>query len=252
MMQAHSFFWHYLWLGPAGFLAIVAITMFRRGLHRVYPMFFLYAIWQVVLTPLLFVLDHLSFVTIPQYEACNWIDALGSIVLRFAVIYEIFNVVFRPYRALKQLVATLTSVGLVGLLVIALTVSTYGPAASYADWVIGKLVLLERAVSIVQCGLLIVLFGLSWYFRVSWRSYLYGIAVGFGVYSAIHILIDSVRAEAAQTELINFVIMGSYHVCVLIWTLYLLVPERAATKVTAVPAVDLEGWNQELERLLQR
>lgn len=226
--------------------------MLRRGLHRDYPMFFLYALWQVVFTPLLFVLDHLSFVSINQYQACSWMDELGSIALRFAVIYEVFTVLFRPYYALKQLATILMSVGLVGLLVAAVVVANYGPSAAYADRIVGSVFLLNRAVAVVQCGLLVVLFALSWYFNLSWRSYIFGIALGFGVFSTTQIVISALMAESEQSASVNFVIMGAYHVCTLIWTVYLLVPERAAVDVRSVPVVDLESWNRELERLLQR
>jgi hypothetical protein len=251
-MYAHSPLWHYLWLAPPALLAGVVLAMFRRGLHRDYPMFFLYAIWQVVFSPLLFVLDHLPSVSVNQYQFFNTTGDLGCIVLRFAIIYEIFIVLFRPYRALKRLVVVVIGLGLVALLVVSVVVATPGPSAGYWDRSLGALLLLDRAASIVQCGLLIMLFGLTWYFNLSWRSFLFGIAAGFGVFCATRIAISALRAEATQADLSNFVIMGSYHGCVLIWTLYLLVPERAATQVMSVPAVDLESWNQELERLLQR
>jgi hypothetical protein len=250
-MQAHSFFWHYLWLAPAALLAIVAMTMFRRELHREYPMFFLYALWQVVFTPLLFVLDHLASVTVYQYQYVFWLDDLGSIVLRFAIIYEIFTVLFRPHRALKKLVGGVLGLGLVTLLVIAVTVGAFGPSATHADCIVGSMFLLDRAIAVIQCGLLIVLFLLTWYFNLSWRGYIFGIALGFGVLSATQIVTNALLTQAAQSESMEFVMMGAYHVCTLIWAAYLVIPEPAAT-VTTVPSVDLESWNRELERLLQR
>jgi hypothetical protein len=252
-MQAHSLLWHYLWLAPPILLAVIAVTMLRRGLHRDYPMFFSYAVWQAVFGPLLFVLDHLpSVISVNTYQTFNWVDDLGSIVLRFAIIYEIFIVLFRPYRALKQLVSGVISVGLVALLAVSVAAATPGPSAGHWDWAMGALLLLDRAVFIIQCGLLIMLFGLSWFFNLSWRSYVFGIAVGFGFFAATQIAISSLHARATQIDPLNFIAMGSYHVCVLIWALYLFVPERAETKVASVPAFDLESWNQELERLLQK
>ncbi len=251
-MYAHSPLWHYLWLAPTALLAVVAITLKLRGLHRDYPMFFLYAIWQVVFRALLFVLDHLSVVTPYQYQFVYWVDEVGSIALRFAIIYEVFNMLFRPYRALKQLAAILTSIGLIGLLVAAVVVANYGPSASHSDQIVGSMFLLDRAVAVVQCGLLVILFVLSWYFNLSWRSYIFGIAIGFGVFSATQIVTSALLAEPDPPDSMSFVIMGAYHVCALIWTAYLLVPERATTDVKRVPALDLESWNRELERLLQR
>jgi hypothetical protein len=239
-------------MAPPVFLAAVVLAMLRRGLHRNYPMFFLYALWQVVFTPLLFVLDHLSSVTIPQYQFFYWVDEVGSILLRFAIIYEVFTVLLRPYRTLKQLFAILMSVGLIGLLLASVLVAAYGPSAAHADWIVGSMFLLDRAVAVVQCGLLVILFVLSSYFHLSWRSYVFGIAIGFAVFSATQIATSALLAEGPQSESMNFVIMSAYHVCALIWAAYLLIPERAATEVKNVPALDLESWNRELERLLQR
>ncbi|MGA7358541.1 MAG: hypothetical protein WCF73_18450, partial [Candidatus Sulfotelmatobacter sp.] len=56
-----------------------------------------------------------------------------------------------------------------------------------------------------------------------------------------------------KTYILDFVIMATYHVCVLIWFYYLLVPQRnAATSAVPLPEHNLELWNRELERLLQQ
>jgi len=51
--------------------------------------------------------------------------------------------------------------------------------------------------------------------------------------------------------------MGTYHGCVLLWFYYLLVPKHIPPKPPDSPPppegpLDLEVWNQELERLLHR
>jgi hypothetical protein len=251
-MSAHSLQWHLLWLASPALLAAVSAVMLRRGLHRDYPLFFLYAIWQVLFSPALFVLDHLSAVTASQFNVLLWIDEVGSMALRFAVIYEIFTALFRPYRPLKQVVGFLTRAGLLGLLIAANAIGGWGPSAGYADRVVGTLFVLNRAVAFIQCGLLVILFVLTWYFNLFWRSYLFGIAAGFGVLSTVQIVTNSLQAESEQPTAINFVIMGAYNICVLIWTVYFLVPERAGRQIRTLPVTDLESWKQELERLLQR
>jgi hypothetical protein len=251
-MYPHSLVWHILWLAPSALLAVVSAVMLRRGLHRDYPLFFLYGAWQVTFNPALFVFDHVSSITATQYQTLYWIEELGSIALRFAVIYEIFRALFRPHRALQQVVSLLTSAGLVGLMVAAAVLASIGPSAGYAEWLVGAQFVLNRAVSIIQCGMLVILFVLVRYFNLSWRSYMFGIAAGFGIFSTTQLVFSVLQAGWEQSASINFLIMGAYNICVLTWTAYLLVPEPAAAPVTTVPAVDLEAWNQELERLLQR
>jgi hypothetical protein len=47
--------------------------------------------------------------------------------------------------------------------------------------------------------------------------------------------------------------MATYHVCVLIWFYFLLVPKKPAANVAVpLPENNLEVWNRELERLAQQ
>jgi len=46
--------------------------------------------------------------------------------------------------------------------------------------------------------------------------------------------------------------MATYHCCVLIWLVYMLVPEAASESVAEVPHHNLEQWNAEMQRLLLR
>jgi len=61
--------------------------------------------------------------------------------------------------------------------------------------VIKELVLLERSVRVMQCGLVFFLFLVSFYFGVAWQNYLFGIAMGFGVFASIELVAVAVRAQ---------------------------------------------------------
>jgi hypothetical protein len=53
--------------------------------------------------------------------------------------------------------------------------------------------------------------------------------------------------------LLDFLNMATYHVCVLIWFYYFLVPQKiATTSAVALPENSLDIWNRELERLLHQ
>jgi hypothetical protein len=52
---------------------------------------------------------------------------------------------------------------------------------------------------------------------------------------------------------LDFLNMATYQVCVLIWCYYLLVPQKVATtSAVSLPENNLDIWNRELERLLQK
>jgi len=57
----------------------------------------------------------------------------------------------------------------------------------------------------------------------------------------------------SRRNVLDLLNMATFHVAVLIWFYYLLVPQKVATKsVVAVPENNLGVWNREMERLLQR
>jgi ABC-type transport system involved in multi-copper enzyme maturation permease subunit len=115
---------------------------------------------------------------------------------------------------------------------------------------------LSRTISLVQCGLLALLFLFSSHFRLSWRSYVLGIAVGLGTFSSVDLATAAIQVWSGPAAgihvLLDFVTMGTYHCSVLIWLFYILAPEPAQATVKQLPDVDLEKWNTELQRLLMQ
>jgi tellurite resistance protein TehA-like permease len=105
----------------------------------------------------------------------------------------------------------------------------------------------------LQCGLLISLFLFSRYFVLSWRSPAFGIALGLGTFAIAELATTAIRLYVpASDETFDVAAMGIYHLCVLVWILYLVRVEREPRiDLQTLPKYDLEIWNRELERLLQ-
>jgi hypothetical protein len=253
-MYPHSLLWHYLWIAPPALQLVVAIIIVHRKLHKEFPAFLLYITFEIVFNSVLFVLDHDPSITWYQYR---WAESGGdglSIVLRFAVIQEIFSIVFRSYPSLNHLGTVMFRWVAIVLVAVAVAVAFHTPGGDYAPHIVAGLMVLDRAIAIVQCGLLLFLFLFSSYFGLSWRSYVFGIAAGLGIFSAVQLAIVSIRTQVlVESRLfLDFLPMITYHCCVLIWLFYLLVPEPVPRAAPLVPTHDLESWNRELQRLLQR
>jgi hypothetical protein len=231
-MQPHSVFWHYLWIAPHVLQIALAIVMFRRKLHRDFPWFLTYTIYQVVV------------------NAAD-VETLFSIFLRFAVIYEIFRVLLRPYQALQRVSSALGNAVLVVLLGGALIVAAYGPVPDYTTRLISMSVSMDRVASLVQCGLLLFLFVFSHFLRISWRGFAFGVASGFAFYLAVQLVMSALLARF-YIHSANTIDMACYHCSVLIWLGYALAPQRVPVATKSIPSHQLESWNVELERLLQR
>jgi hypothetical protein len=101
-MVSHSLFWHYLWLAPHLLQLVLAAVIIKRRLHRQFPLFLSYTLYQAFSNLVLFALDHSGKVSADAFHLAINFDAVVSIALRFAVIYEIFVVVIQPYEALKR------------------------------------------------------------------------------------------------------------------------------------------------------
>jgi hypothetical protein len=226
--------------------------MIRRRLVREFPWFLTYTGLQIAQEGTLFFLDHSSSVTAEQYWQAYWAGSILSMVLRSAVIYEVFCHLFRPYPAISGLGRVVFRWASVVLLLVAVAVAAYAPGDDTVRLLSGVNVV-NRAVSMVQCGLLFFLFLFASYFRLSWRSYVFGIALGLGIFSSVDLATAAIQVQtwpAAGSYVIDFVTMGTYHCCVLIWLFYMLAPESVGRTVQRLPSHQLEEWNAELQRLL--
>lgn len=251
----HSPLFYYLWIAPHLLLTIVLILIVQRKLYKQFPMFLLYTAFELVQFVILFAGDRgLANLSDPHYRRVFVVGAGISTALRFAVIFNICAHMLRDYPGLSEVGRSLFRWATVILLLIAATVaaSTLG---SVAEGQVALLSVMDRTASIMQCGLLLLLLVFSQYFALSWRKCAFGLTLGFGVFASVELATSAIRAQVgtAGADYLDLVVMATYHCCVLIWSLYLVVPERTGVRPTTVlPPADLELWNHEMQRMLQQ
>ena len=252
LFQPHSPLWHYLWLAPHLMQFAIAAVMVKRRMVREFPMFFVYTIFQATKESSLFLLDHSPSISPLAYWSFAGIGMGGDVITRFAAIYEIFGKVFRPYAGLKRLGDLLLKWSGALLLMVAVAVAWYAPGV-----VMGRVTdgynLVDRTISLVQSGLLVFLFVFASYFGITWRNFTFGIALGLGIYASVVLFTAAIRVQSGPFRgdfFLDFLLMVTYHVSVLLWLAYLLLPEAASAPISHLPENNLEQWNAELERLL--
>ena len=176
-------------------------------------------------------------------------NAALNTALRFAVIYEIYAHVFDNYAALKRLGKPVFRGALLLLLAIAL-VAAASTKGHDPHFVMNALHVLEQTASILQVGLLLALFLFSAYIGLSWRNYVFGTALGLGIFASVKLAVAALRSSlvASGNLYLNLVVMGSFHFAVLVWLFYLLAPEPGLNRATRIPDNNLELWNKELQR----
>jgi hypothetical protein len=261
-MPASRMLWYYLWVAPHVLQGIILFAMVRRGLIRQFPMFFLYTGFEILQSALLLVVCHFVSYFGSVYFQVYAVGLAISTAIRFGVIYELFNHFFTRYPALTGAGKLLFRGATLMLLVVAVGLAVSAPGnvldhvlkdAAYASLKTTTFAA-DRAVSVLQCGLLISLFLFSRYFVLSWRSPAFGIALGLGTFAIAELATTALRLYVpASDETFDVAGMGIYHLCVLVWIVYLVRAEREPQfTVQTFPKYDLEIWNRELERLIQQ
>ena len=254
MLEPHSFLWHYLWVAPCILLALLALLMWKRGLHREFPAFFCYALFEAAGGGIIYAVDLSPHVSGSVYWRIYFLFLIVEVFIKFLVIGEVFTHLLRHYPSLAGLAKVLIS-GLGVVLVFTATV-----LAAYASptgvWLIAATRILGRSVSVVQCGLILFLFLFAAHFHLRWRSPAFGITLGFGIVASVYLAYWALLAGwlfGQKSYLLDFVNMATYHICVMIWFYYVLGPQKSpAVSAVDLPEHNLDIWNRELERLLQR
>jgi len=250
MPRWYQFVLYYLWIAPHILLVGVAMVMYFRNLHKKYPIFFTYTVYETLLFLLLFV--NRNTMNAPTHHAAYryifLVTMAGSAALRFGIIEEIFDDALHGYRRLDKLAKTsLRWVGV--LLVIAAIVSVARSADSIADCLTAGVGLLARSVFIIQVGLLVFLFLFARLFGLSWRSFTFGIALGFAIYASTESAMWALRLMEPDLHdkfLLDLLPTASYHVSVLVWLGYLFAKENIVIP-SALPLPEIDKWSGELE-----
>jgi len=195
----------------------LAGIMFWRRLHRTFPVFFAYIVFQVVNFLILFPIYRSG--SIMPYFYAYWISAAISVAIGFKVIHEIFLDVFRPYHTLKDMGTVLFKWAALVMLLVAMVVTAASQAGT--DPLTEAVIIGQRCVRVIQCGLILFLLGFSKYLGVSWRQHSFGIALGFGGFASVELfglaLFSGGHIHSHPLSLIN---TSAYTVAILVWIGY--------------------------------
>jgi hypothetical protein len=261
MLQAHSLLWHYLWVAPNLLLFALAVILWRRRVQST-PMFVLFAVVTAIAQLVVYIADVLPFVSPVAWWQIFWGSLLVDTLVKFCLIGHIFGRVFGPYPSLAKLSKSLISAVGVILVLLAAVTAAYTPKNNIY-WIVSGAHVLEQAIYMIECGLVLFLFALAAHFKLQWSRPVFGITLGLGISACVHLATWALMANpdfsAPYHVSLVFLNMATYHACVLIWFYYLLVPEKKVPNIKlprpedSPPAEhDLEVWNQELERLLHQ
>jgi hypothetical protein len=248
-------FW-YLWIAPHLFLSVFVWIFLRRGLQKQTPVFCAYVLGEliqfvVLITFSLYGIWHPG----PRLDLYRWILVWSSGIvslLSFGVIYELVNQLILSRSTLGNTLRPVMRWSAAILVVLTAVVSAR--LGVTVERVVNSFSALDFSSSVLQVGLLFVLFLFSRALRVSWRSLPIGIALGLGILGCVELSTAPLFSVFTHRYVvIDVVRMAGFHVCVLVWLGYLIFPERGPKFKGKPPQEsELESWNQELQRMVRR
>jgi hypothetical protein len=256
MLQAHSFLWNYLWIAPNVLLLALAFMLWKRGIWRKFPAFFAFCIVNALGVLIEYVADVLPSVSAATYWQVVWACLLIESILKFTAIGEVFSRALSPYPSVSRLGRILVSAGGAALVFAATLIAAFSRGDSTVRLISGYH-LLSQTVFLVELGLVVIIFLFVAYFGLSWDRLSFGILLGLGIsaceYLAAWAILANADLSARGRTALDLLNMATYHLCVLIWGYYLLVPKKTRVRpAVSLPKHNLDVWNQELERLLHQ
>lgn len=220
--------------------------MRNRKMLSDFPVFFRYSAFCAVAS-LVSLLPYVLYCSSDLYFYGYWVITTGTMVLEFAVLYELLVNALKPYAALIDLGKMLFRWAAVFLILAAL-LTAFATAGSGNSKLIAASDLLQRTVRLMQCGLLLLFFGLEKRLGLSWRTHSMSIALGLGVYAGIDLstsyLIDRVPAMTNALHILtNLVYLGASS----LWAYSLANAEPARGNVLDSPRrLIFQRWNEAL------
>jgi len=228
----------------------VCVMLWRKHLRQRYPIFFTYALYQVISGSVLAVIGRAAGLEGFTYFYAYWSINAVSIGLSFGVIYELFRIALQPYHALRDLGTMLFTWVTVMMLLVSILLAVTGPAPNEPMRVVAGVLSLERDVRLMQCGLLLffLLFGSK--LGLTLRHRTFGIAMGFGFYAATDLISVSVRAHIGPEWALTYSLVGQFFWIAACgtWAYYVVRPEPAPVMMPSMAATRpiLQRWNEAL------
>ena len=234
-----------LYFTPLLFQAIIVWRMIVTGSRRNFPKFYAYMLFQAANLVVIQLILNLG--TDAQYLYYWSAQTLVAAGLSFLVIYEVFSSVFRPYDALRDFAGVMFRWAALVLVIVAL-VQALSTAGSESSRLLVGLLLMQRSISVIACGLLLFLLLFSKNLGLDWRHQVFGLALGFGLAYGIELGLITYRLFfGCSYEMFNLWMMLNWNFALMIWSYYIFSPKaERKTAESFAPKLILERWNQVL------
>jgi hypothetical protein len=231
-----------LWVVQPAFQAAVAVVVFRRKLHKEFPVFFAFTLAQIAFFAIEFPVH--SWGSDSAYFYTFWIVSAVNVVLAFKIIHEVFLDIFRPYPALRDLGTALFKWAALIMVLVSVVVISITPG--WDDPFSRTIEIVQRCIRVIQCGMVLFLLAFCKNLGVSWKRLSFGIACGFGLYAGVELLTTALYSGShIAGPIVNVIDMTAYNGGMILWLLYSALNRRESLVPVLVP----QRWDEALNEI---
>jgi hypothetical protein len=226
--------------------------MFRKGLHREFPIFFSSLFFEFLQFCILYSM-YRHFLKLPSwlYIQFDQVGRAGSTAFHFGITQELLESAVKHNAPLRQ--ATARALKWVTILLVLLASAFIG--FEYYRTIVHLLLptyATIESLNIAECVLLALVF--LWYRFLGLRmsAFVFGITLGMGLTASLDPLIEAWKDSGMGKSLIpDCLQLAAYHGTVLIWLCFALAREKVPAQSGAVPLLEIRESAADMGRIVR-
>jgi hypothetical protein len=222
----------------------VMTLMVNRSLRTTYPLLFSYLAVNALTVPILLAIFRYA----PnQYFFAYWMTSTMSMLVGFAVQYEVFVAVFKPFSAVIDL-GKMLFFWAAAFLLFAGFLTALATSGTHSSKIVVAVDLCDRCVHMMQCGLMLLMVVFQKRLNLSWRSSGMAIALGLGIIAAMDLIVSYAQTRFPGWEN-GLAILNStaFSGALILWAVRFSSREIEPAKAAAAPSrLIIQRWNDAL------
>jgi len=224
---------------------VLLSVLLKKNRRADLPVFFAYNVLAVLITVILILAYGRLSTT--HYLNLFWSTNGLLAIIEFGVMYEIFVRALQPYSGLIDLGKMLFRWA-VAFLFVAATLTAFASQDTTIGKCVAAIMLIERALRLMQCGLLLLFFLFERRLGLAWRSHTVCVALGLGVYAALSLSSSYFHTRFMQwTFALDLFDYATYLGMVAFWLVCFYLPEPERNNVLNAPSkLIFQRWNDVL------
>lgn|SRR5262249_10874753 len=238
------------WFAALLVQSLLATVLLVKRMWKKFPLFVSYAVANFLLSIALYAV-YVLWVSRRAYFNAYWFSEAVGLFLGLAVVFEIFRHLLAPYPALRRLATQIFQGAVVCLLLLG-GILSYAQSVGEHSHIQAAFFIVEQVGRILEVGLLLCLFLFATVFGLHWRQYVFGIALGLGIFVTVELVAVTMRLQfgVVASPILNIVRSVAFNASMVIWISYLLAPDLATSPAEMPKRAQLAQWNRAVMELI--